>query len=145
MNAGNFCARNVDTATSKETVLVAARRMNDRNVGSLVIVNDENRPIGIITDRDLTIRSLARSLEPTRTPLANVMTENPKVAPQTASLTECVGIMRNGPFRRLPIVDDSGELFGVLTLDDVLENLADGFYQAAGLIRREGPRVLGEE
>lgn len=145
MNAGNFCARNVDTATAKESVLVGARRMNDRNVGSLIVVNDYNRPIGIVTDRDLTIRSLAKSLDPSRTLLANVMTENPKVAPQTASLTECVGIMRNGPFRRLPIVDDAGELFGVLTLDDVLENIADGLYQAAGLIRREGPRVLGDE
>jgi len=145
MNAGNFCARNVDTATAKESVLVGARRMNDRNVGSLVVVNDHNRPIGIVTDRDLTIRGLAKSLDPSRTLLGNVMTENPKVAPQTASLTECVGIMRNGPFRRLPIVDDAGELFGVLTLDDVLENIADGLYQAAGLIRREGPRVLGDE
>lgn len=144
MNAGNFCARNVDTATPDETVLVAARRMNDRNVGSLVIVNDHNRPIGIVTDRDLTIRVLAKSLDPARTFLVDIMTEDPKVATQPASLTECVGIMRNGPFRRLPIVDDAGELFGVLTLDDVLENLSDGFYQAAGLIRREGPRVLGD-
>lgn len=144
MNAGNFCARFVDTAHAKETVLVAARRMHDRNVGSLVVVNDHQRPIGIVTDRDLTVRSLAKSLDPARTLLADVMTGHPKVASQSASLTECVGIMRNGPFRRLPIVDESGELFGVLTLDDVLENLADGFYQAAGLIRREGPRILGD-
>lgn len=144
MNAGNFCARNVDTATPNETVLVAAHRMNDRNVGSLIVINDHKRPIGIITDRDLTIRVLAKSLDPARTFLVDVMTEAPKVASQPASLIECVGIMRNGPFRRLPIVDDSGELFGVLTLDDVLENLADSFYQAAGLIRREGPRILGD-
>jgi len=82
MNAGNFCARNVDTATGKENVLVAARRMNDRNVGSLIVVNDHNRPIGIVTDRDFTVRSLAKSLDPARTLLANVMTENPRSHPK---------------------------------------------------------------
>lgn len=144
MNAGSFCARNVDTATPQETILAAARRMNDRNVGSLVVINDEKRPVGMVTDRDLTIRALAKLLDPATAKLADVMTLNPSVAPQTASLTECVGLMRSGAFRRLPVVDDAGELFGVLTLDDVLEYLADSFNQAAGLIRREGPRVLGE-
>jgi CBS domain-containing protein len=144
MNAGSFCARNVDTATPQETVLVAARRMNDRNVGSLVIIDEEKRPVGIVTDRDLTLRALAKSLAPATSKINEVMTPKPTVAPQTASLTECVGMMRSGAFRRLPVVDDAGELFGVLTLDDVLEHLADSFNQAAGLIRREGPRALGE-
>jgi CBS domain-containing protein len=144
MNAGNFCARNVDTAAATDTVLIAARRMNDRNVGSLIVVDDNKRPIGIVTDRDLTVRALAKPLDATRSILADVMTPSPQTSTQTASLTECVGMMRNGAFRRLPVVDDAGELFGVLTLDDVLEYLADSFNQAAGLIRREGPRILGD-
>lgn len=144
MNAGNFCARNVDTAASSDTVLVAARRMHDRNVGSLIVVDQQKRPVGIVTDRDLTVRALAKGLDPAGTSLANVMTPRPKTIGQAASLTECIGVMRNGAFRRLPVVDDAGELFGVLTLDDILEYLADTFSQAAGLIRREGPRTLGE-
>lgn len=143
MNAGSFCTRNVDTATRQETVLTAARRMNDRNVGSLVVVDDNKRPVGILTDRDLTLRALAKLLDPATAKLSDVMTPAPKVAAQTASLTECVGMMRGGAFRRLPIVDDAGELFGLLSLDDILEYLAEGFSQAAGLIRREGPRTLG--
>ena len=58
MSAGSICSREVDTANYSETVLDAARRMRDRQVGALIVVDDMT-PVGILTDRDLTVRVLA--------------------------------------------------------------------------------------
>jgi CBS domain-containing protein len=58
MSAGSICSREVDTANYGESVLDAARRMRERQVGALIVVDDMT-PVGILTDRDLTVRVLA--------------------------------------------------------------------------------------
>ena len=59
MSVGRICTRYVDLADTEETIDAAARRMAERKVGTLVILNPAKGPIGILTDRDLVIRALA--------------------------------------------------------------------------------------
>ena len=66
MSAGSICSREVDTANYSESVLDAATRMRDRQVGALIVVDDMT-PVGILTDRDLTVRVLAAGLDPQAT------------------------------------------------------------------------------
>ena len=63
MSVGRICMRDVDAASCDESALVAARRMRDRNVGTLVVVNDRNEPMGLLSDRDLALRVIAQAEE----------------------------------------------------------------------------------
>jgi len=138
MSAGRICSRDVDTANYDENVLDAARRMRDRQVGTVVVV-DEMRPVGIVTDRDLTVRVLAQGLSPEATRLSDIMTPSPTTVREDDSIETALGYMRAGRFRRLPVVGRDGRLLGILALDDVLELVAEDLTAVGQLLKREAP------
>jgi len=145
MSAGRICSRDVDTASYDEKVIDAARRMRDRQVGT-VIVLDEQRPVGIVTDRDLTVRVLAAGLDPRVTRVSEVMTPSPTTIREEDSIEAALGYMRAGRFRRLPVVGRDGRLLGILALDDVLELVAEELADIGQLLKREAPhRWLGRQ
>ena len=63
MTVSKICCRSVDSASGEDSALIAAKRMQSRNVGTLVVLDKKQRPIGLVTDRDLTLRVLAEGLE----------------------------------------------------------------------------------
>jgi len=145
MSAGRICSRDVDTASYDESVAEAARRMRDRQVGSLIVV-DQQRPVGIITDRDLTVRVLAAGVDPQLTRVSEAMTPSPTTIREDDSIEAALGHMRAGRFRRLPVVGRDGRVIGVLALDDVLELVAQELADIGQLLRREAPhRWIGRQ
>jgi CBS domain-containing protein len=141
----DLCKRDVDTASYAETALDVARRMRDRQVGSLIVVDDD-RPVGIVTDRDLTVRVLAGGLDPQTTRVSEVMTPSPTTIREDATIVTALGYMRKGRFRRLPVVGPDGALLGVVALDDVLALVAEEFAEVGPLLGREAPhRWLGRQ
>lgn len=144
MSVGRICAREVDLAELGESVWAAAERMHGRAVGSLVIVNDAQQPIGILTDRDLAQRALTQRLDPNTATVGQVMTADPKTICEDDSIEAALSLMRSGSFRRLPVVDHEGKLVGILSLDDVLILLAEEFRQIGELLQRETPRGVAE-
>ena len=68
MSVGRICSREVHTARPNESALEAARRMRERQVGTLVVVDGRARPMGLITDRDIAMRVVAGGCEGARTP-----------------------------------------------------------------------------
>lgn len=143
MTVGRFCAREVDLAARDETVQAAAQRMHARKVGTLVVVNHENQPIGIVTDRDLTVKVLAEGNDGTQITVGDVMTVCPRTVTEQTSLEDALISMRATPCRRLPVTDVAGKLVGLLSLDDVLELFAEEFYTISRLIHDEEPDSLG--
>jgi CBS domain-containing protein len=145
MSAGDICRRDVDTANYAESALDAARRMRDRQVGSVVIV-DDGRPVGILTDRDLTVRVLAAGLDPQETRVSEVMTPSPTTIGEDDTIATALGSMRAGRFRRLPVVGSDGRQLGIVALDDVLLVVAEELGEIGPLLRREAPhRLLGRQ
>lgn len=145
MSVGRICTREVDTVRFDESALEAARRMRDRQVGSLVVV-DENRPVGIVTDRDLAVRVLAAGVDAAGCRVSEVMTPSPTTAREEDSIEAALGFMRAGRFRRLPVVGVDGGLVGILALDDVLELVAEELTEIGRLLKREAPhRWLGRQ
>jgi CBS domain-containing protein len=142
MTVGRVCVREVDLAEPHEPVQVAAARMNDRNVGTLVVVGSQGEPIGIVTDRDLAIRVVAYARDPLSTRVAEVMTQCPVSVHEDTPLEEALREMRRGPFRRVPVVDSAGKLVGLLSLDDILDLLAEEFGMIRELLSRESPSGL---
>lgn len=142
MPVGRICVRTVDVAQIDESATVAAQRMHARNVGTLVVVDKEQRPLGLVTDRDLVIRVLAEHRDPNETTLREVMHRLPHTANEEMPIEEALGIMRCGPFRRFPVVNQEGRLVGILSLDDILDLLAEEFGEIGKLLRKESPESL---
>jgi CBS domain-containing protein len=139
MSVGKICQRDVDFACAEESVFLGAERMRDRTVGALVVLNDRRQPIGMLTDRDITLRVVAAGRDPHDTTVEDVMTREPKTAGEDAPIEMAVRQMRAGAFRRLPVVDNRGELIGLVTLDDILMLLCEEFASIRGLLQRESP------
>ena len=107
------------TARPDETVLCAAQRMRDEHVGNLVILED-GRPAGIVTDRDLVVRVLAGERDPSSVRLEEVMTRAPATVSEDSDVLEVLETMRRTGARRMPVLGADGALVGILALDDVL-------------------------
>jgi CBS domain-containing protein len=142
MPVGDFCRREPCTATADETVREAAKRMDARGVGCLVVVDAHGRPVGMVTDRDLVMRALRRRRDPDSTPLAEVMHGEVTRVREGAPLEVAIRRMRSDAVRRIPVVDDSGRLVGILAADDVLQLASSELAGVAEAIRAQFPADL---
>ena len=142
MAVGRICVREVDLAEINESAQIAAQRMHDRNVGTLVVTDAQHKPIGIVTDRDLAVRVVAKGRNPVETTVGEVMTTDLKTVGEQTSLEDALRVMRGGPFRRVPVTNGSGALAGLLSVDDVLDLLRQEFNEIGQLLERESPRGL---
>lgn len=144
MTVGKICTREVDLADADESVQVAAQRMHARMVGTLLVLNEDQKPVGIVTDRDLAVRVLAEGLDAATTLVRRIMTPNPRTIPEDTPIEMALSTMRSGPYRRLPVVDASGRLAGLLSIDDILDLLTEEFEEIRRLLERENPASLGK-
>jgi CBS domain-containing protein len=118
----------------------AAVLMRQRHVGAVVVVNDMNddrTPIGVITDRDLVVQVLAEGLDARKTPIETLTRKPVIIAHDGEALSAVIERMRNHGVRRIPIVDHSGALVGIVTLDDLLVLLVENANALVQVNRRE--------
>jgi CBS domain-containing protein len=137
---GKICNRQVVTVPRDVPVLEAARCMRDRHVGSVVVVEDE-RPIGILTDRDIVVGVLATAAPYLdRLLVGDVMSEPPMTARVGEDAAALLGRMRREGVRRAPVVGDDGRLEGIVAFDDFVEYLSEELRDLASLLARERQR-----
>lgn len=98
--------------------------MEKNNVRALV-VTDERLPVGIVTDRDLVARVLARGLSPHQTEVGAVMTPKPICVTEHTPLRSAVERMKSYRLRRLVVVNTAQEVVGIIALTDILTLLAE--------------------
>jgi CBS domain-containing protein len=110
---------NIVSVVPTATVLEAARLMNDRSVGGLLVVDDAGALLGIFTERDILRRVVAVGLAPESTKVADVYTPDVVTASPDTSVEQCGAIMTSRRVRHLPVVDATG-LHGVVTIGDLL-------------------------
>ncbi len=112
--------KNSDVATIEESanVLDAAKLMNERHIGALVITKGD-RVVGIFTERDILNRVVAEGLEPRDTQLNKVMTSPMACCNRNTKLAECKSVMSSKRIRHLPVVED-GKLYGMISAGDIL-------------------------
>ncbi|ACB40680.1 CBS domain-containing protein [Pyrobaculum neutrophilum] len=122
LRVSDIMVKNVVTAKENERVREVAIRMYENKVGSVVVVDDEGRPVGIVTERDL-VYVVARALAPD-TPVWMVMTEDPVVINENALVTEAMEKMRQLDIRHLPVVDSAGKLVGMVSFRDIVDFMA---------------------
>ena len=98
----------------------AACAMTRANCGSVLVMEPPDRLLGIVTERDLMTRVLARALEPKETPLSQVMTPHPQCVAPEMKVSDAVLIMIERGFRHLPVVGPDRKILGVFSIRDAL-------------------------
>jgi CBS domain-containing protein len=114
-----LCALEVAMASPGDRADDAARRMRDAGVGTLVVVDANDRPLGIVTDRDLATRCVAEGRDAHRTTLAELMSNPVAWIHAEASVERALDEMARLGVRRLAVIDERERLVGVFALDDV--------------------------
>jgi CBS domain-containing protein len=106
------------TFSAQDKVIEAVKVMSERNYGASVIVDAENKPVGIVTERDFMRRLLAKGLDANTTPISAIMTSDLKLASADDEVVDWLRIMSNERFRHLPVVDAQGKLLNLMSQGD---------------------------
>ena len=145
MTVGEICNREVIVIQRDATVLEAAKLMRQYHVGAVIVVDkhsDRQIPVGIVTDRDLVVEVLATELDETVITVGDIMTPEVFTVKESASTHDAIELMRRKTSRRLPVVDETGELVGILTLDDALQIVSEELLDLAKLVRYEQKKEI---
>jgi len=111
-------SRGVRTLAPSDTMRNAAKAMDEFDVG-IVPVCDGERLVGVVTDRDVTVRGVAQGCSAESTRLDQVMTKDPLWCFGDDPLEQAMETMRDAQIRRLPVVDRARHLVGILSMGDV--------------------------
>lgn len=122
MHAIDAARKSPATIGQDRTITEAADEMDRLAVGALVVVDPDGRPLGIVTDRDLVVRGLARRASADAR-VDSVMSTDLVTLPMDADLRDAFTVFDNHPVRRIPLLDGT-RLAGVLALDDLVVDLA---------------------
>jgi CBS domain-containing protein len=140
MPIGEICNRDVVIVTSSDTIQEAAKLMRQHHVGDVVVVEERGSvrvPVGIVTDRDLVVEILATELDPGVITVGDIMERELVTVKEGTGIFEAIQYMRSKAIRRLPIVDESGALLGILSFDDLLELLSEELLGIAKLVKHQ--------
>jgi CBS domain-containing protein len=129
-----------ETASVKEAVAA----MSEMNFGSVIIVDADQKVIGVVTERDVMKKLVNGGLDAEKTHLAEIMTRNPRIAKETDDVVDWLRIMSNERFRRLPVVDADGRIKAVFTQGDFVSyTWPDLVYQAKEMAKATFGRNYG--
>lgn len=147
MGIGEICNREVVVVTKQTKVAEAARLMREHHVGDVVVVLEEagvRTPIGILTDRDIVVEVVAAGLDPAFVSVGEIAFAGLATVEENTGVFETIIYMRDKGIRRMPVVNAAGDLIGIVTLDDLIELLAEELNELARLIRHEQEREMKE-
>lgn len=137
MNIGDLCNRVVIYVHEDEPVRRVAEIMRRYHVGNVVVTqfgDKQQKPVGLVTDRDLVVEVMAQGVDPDEITAGDIMSENLLLAREDEEVMDVVEAMRKKGIRRVPVVDAAGTLIGVLALDDLLQLFASGLSAMADIV-----------
>jgi CBS domain-containing protein len=147
MNIGQICTRQVITADQGSTVRQAARLMREYHLGTHVATQsspDGVQAIGIVTDRDLVVEAMARGLDAEQTELRRLFDSKLATVPASASIDEATTVMKRQGVRRLLVSGEGDRLYGIVSVDDVLDALSQEMSEVAHVVRAGIEREIAE-
>ena len=143
MPIGDVCIRDVVVASRETTVREAARLMAENHVGNLILVESisgRRVPVGIVTDRDIVRNVVAEALDASMFTLGDLVARDLVTVREDQGVFECMQQMRINGIRRMPVIDLKGGLIGIISLDDLIQLLAEEMSELAKVIVREQAR-----
>lgn len=137
MPATQIARESVVTADPNEAAAECAELMSENQVGCVIVTQDQE-PVGIVTDRDIVLETIADGVVPPGLTASDIMTDDVVTAEADKGVFELCSKMCDAKVRRMPLVED-GELAGIVTMDDILPRLADKFEELTSVIEAESP------
>lgn len=136
MTVSDLMRADVVTADPDTPATELAIQMREHNVGS-VVIEEDGRPTGIVTDRDLVVGPVADGADPETHTAADVMTPDPVTVSVDTGVMEVSNRLCGACVRRMPVVSEDGTLAGIITLDDLTVLLASEQANLAGVVGAE--------
>ncbi|MDD2882622.1 MAG: CBS domain-containing protein [Rhodoferax sp.] len=116
----SMAQRHVVSVVPSATAYTAACVMTRANCGSVLIIDTSGSLLGIVTERDLMTRLLAKALDPASTTVADIMTRSPLCVVPETKVADAVLIMIERGFRHLPVVTEANKIMGVFSIRDAM-------------------------
>jgi len=138
MPVADVARTGVMTAHRDQSAGNLATVMVEEQVGS-VVIEDDSRPVGIVTDRDLVVEVLEPRRDTEDVTAADIMSDTVATVYEDEGIFEAIETMLEHSVRRMPVVDADGALHGIVTLDDLVIMLTDELNGLAGVIEAETP------
>jgi predicted transcriptional regulator len=138
MTIAAICRKQIITVDEQASLRQAATLMREYHVGALVVTSSAGgapSAVGIITDRDLAIEVLARDLTTSDVKAGELASRRLAAVAVNAGIGEAVAAMQRAGVRRLLVTEDSGEVAGIVSSDDLLEAIAGELGTLAGALR----------
>ncbi|HEU0105043.1 MAG TPA: CBS domain-containing protein [Vicinamibacteria bacterium] len=129
MKVKDVMTMSVECVRPETTLQEAAAKMKSLNVGSLPVC-ESDRPIGIVTDRDIVIRAIAEGRDPRTGRVPEVMTADVVSVPNMADVKAAARLMRDRQIRRIVVVDSDQRVVGIVSLGDIAVDTRD--YKMSG-------------
>lgn len=147
MKVADVCTRELVMADKDASLQQAATRMREHHVGTLVVVGkgaEGLQVFGIVSDRDVVIEAVARGLDVKQTSVARLAENKLAVIPESATLEEAIEAMKRRGVRRLLVANPTGQLSGIVSLDDLLDAVAHDVAELARIGRAGIDRETAE-
>ncbi len=120
----DLMTKDVEVVNPEDTLKECAEKMRSLNVGPMPVCEND-RLVGMITDRDIVVRAIALGHDPSSTRVREVMTDDVEMLSVNASLDDAAKLMKDKQIRRVLVIDDDKKLCGILSLGDLAEDADD--------------------
>ncbi len=141
MRISDICTRNVISVNAEDSILVAAQKMRKEHVGDVLVVKDDREQcVGVLTDRDITIEIVANKIDPETLTVRDVMSDEVLTIDEDEDILEAMEMMSLAGIRRLPVMDSDQHLCGIISVDDIIGTLAESLLETSTLPHRQRHR-----
>jgi CBS domain-containing protein len=134
MKLSSIMSGGIESIPPQATLAEAAKKMASQDIGSLPVCAERRRVVGIITDRDITVRAVARGMDPTRTRVEEVMTREVLSCSSDAEVEQACELMEKRQVRRLLVTDGADMPIGIVSLGDIALCLRES--QSGGVLKK---------
>ncbi len=124
MKVKDIMTTDVMTCKETDTLSDCTAMMKEFNIGAIPVMDDGGHLVGIITDRDIAVRAVAKGVDPDEAYIGDFMTPSPVTIEPKINIEDAADIMASNQIRRLPVVDD-GKLVGIVSIGDLAVNIED--------------------
>jgi CBS domain-containing protein len=138
----NLLERKLVSCSPKTPVTEVARLMDQENVGAVLVLEEDGRPAGIVTDRDIVLRCVVREADCSQKSVEDVMTDSLATVKLDEDIYNVIQVMRDHEVRRVPVVDDDGRAIGLLSFGDIFHLLGQEIRDLSATIAPERAKIV---